>query len=62
VQVRRLTAIGWIEPGTSRRAFSQIIGSRKILSFGVLRSLPFALRYIRRSASFGVTVADFTPT
>ena len=60
--------IGWVQPGTSRGTFLQMIGSRKIVPPRMLRIVPLGERHISlRLNSFtrpssGVMVAHFTAT
>src|SRR6476660_2551888 len=60
--------IGWVQPGTSRGTFLQMIGSRKMVPPRMLRMVPLGLRHIcLRPNSFtrpssGVMVAHFTAT
>ena len=60
--------MGWVQPGTRRGTFLQIIGSRKIVPPRMLRMVPFGERYIClrlnsfTRASSGVMVAHLTPT
>ena len=60
--------IGWVQPGTRRGTFLQMIGSRKIMPPRMLRIVPFGDRHIfLRLNSFtrpssGVMVAHFTAT
>ena len=58
--------IGWVQPGTRRGTFLQMIGSRKMTPPRMLRMVPFGERHISlRSNSFtrpssGVMVAHLT--
>ena len=60
--------IGWVQPGTSRGTFLQMIGSRKMTPPRMLRMVPFGERYIScrlnsfTRASSGVMVAHLTAT
>ena len=60
--------IGWVQPGTRRGTFLQMIGSRKITPPRMLRMVPLGERHIfLRLNSFtrpssGVMVAHFTAT
>ena len=38
--------IGWVQPGTSRGTFLQMIGSRKMTPPRMLRMVPLGERYI----------------
>src|SRR3546814_779214 len=64
----RPMTIGWVQPGTRRGTFRQMIGSRKMVPPTMLRIVPFGDRHIFLSlnsstrASSGVMVAHFTPT
>jgi hypothetical protein len=64
----RPTMIGFVQPGTRRGTFLQMIGSRKITPPRMLRIVPLGERYMRfrpnssTRASSGVIVAHFTPT
>jgi hypothetical protein len=60
--------IGWVQPGTRRGTFWQMIGSRKITPPRMLRIVPFGdfhiffrLNSVTRCSS-GVMVAHFTAT
>ena len=60
--------IGWVQPGTRRGTFLQMIGSRKITPPKILRIVPFGLFHIDlrlnsfTRASSGVMVAHLTAT
>ena len=60
--------MGWVQPGTRRGTFLQMIGSRKIVPPRMLRIVPFgdfhiSLRWNSLTrASSGVIVAHLTPT
>ena len=60
--------IGWVQPGTRRGTFLQMIGSRKMVPPRMLRMVPLGERHISlRPNSFtrpssGVMVAHFTAT
>ena len=60
--------IGFVQPGTRRGTFWQMIGSRKMTPPRMLRMVPFGERHISfRPNSFtrpssGVMVAHLTPT
>ena len=60
--------IGFVQPGTSRGMFEQMIGSRKTTPPRMLRMVPFGDLHICLSpnsstrASSGVMVAHLTPT
>ena len=60
--------IGWVQPGTSRGTFLQMIGSRKIVPPMMLRIVPLGDFHISlrlnsfTRASSGVIVAHFTAT
>ena len=60
--------MGWVQPGTRRGTFLQMIGSRKITPPRMLRIVPFGDFHILvrlnsfTRASSGVMVAHFTPT
>ena len=60
--------IGWVQPGTRRGTFLQMIGSRKITPPRMLRIVPLGDFHISlrlnsfTRASSGVMVAHFTPT
>ena len=60
--------IGWVQPGTRRGTFLQMIGSRKITPPRMLRIVPLGDFHIFLSlnsftrASSGVMVAHLTPT
>ena len=64
----RPTTIGWVQPGTRRGTFWQMIGSRKTTPPRMLRIVPFGDFHIFlrpnsfTRASSGVMVAHFTPT
>ena len=64
----RPTMIGWVQPGTRRGTFLQMIGSRKITPPRMLRIVPFGDFHIflrpnsSTRASSGVMVAHLTPT
>ena len=64
----RPTTIGFVQPGTSRGTFLQMIGWRKITPPRMLRIVPFGDFHIcfrpnsSTRASSGVIVAHFTPT
>jgi hypothetical protein len=64
----RPTMIGWVQPGTRRGTFWQMIGSRKITPPRMLRMVPFGdfhiflrLNSVTRCSS-GVMVAHLTAT
>ena len=60
--------MGWVQPGTRRGTFLQMIGSRKITPPRMLRMVPLGDFHIFLSlnsstrASSGVMVAHLTPT
>ena len=60
--------IGWVQPGTRRGTFLQMIGSRKTVPSRMLRIVPLGDFHIClrlnsfTRASSGVMVAHFTPT
>ena len=60
--------IGWVQLGTRRGTFLQMIGSRKMTPPKMLRMVPFGLLHISfrwnslTRASSGVMVAHLTPT
>ena len=60
--------MGWVQPGTRRGTFLQMMGSRKMQPPRMLRIVPFGLRHISlRPNSFtrpssGVMVAHLTAT
>ena len=60
--------IGWVQFGTRRGTFLQMIGSRKIVPSRMLRIVPFGDFHIcfrpnsLTRASSGVMVAHLTPT
>ena len=60
--------IGWVQPGTRRGTFLQMIGSRKITPPRMLRMVPLGELHIFlrlnsfTRASSGVMVAHLTPT
>ena len=64
----RPMTIGWVQPGTSRGTFLQMIGSRKMVPPRMLRIVPLGDFHIFlrlnsfTRASSGVMVAHFTPT
>ena len=64
----RPTTIGWVQPGTRRGTFLQMIGSRKITPPRMLRIVPLGDFHISlrlnsfTRASSGVMVAHLTPT
>ena len=60
--------MGWVQPGTRRGTFEQMIGSRKTTPPRMLRIVPFGDFHIffrpnsATRASSGVMVAHLTPT